>query len=152
MKAAQERSRHRVGALVLIVLAGAMWLAAIPAMAQELDRNFDQLNARIMAALMQGWSEIVAGVTADPAFLDGEQGQALMHRQEMLTMVRYQMMEVMRGPVPGGPEGQEMGPPGSYEFIGWQEPNVSYWVLDTRNGRMMLRRIPPREEEERGEG
>ena len=155
MTSAQGQLRRLAGGVALVVFAAVLWTAAPPAFAQGEgpDVTIDRLNALIMQQLAGVWSQMVQVVTQDPGFMDTEQWQALMARQQALIGIRYAMAEGMRGPGPGGPEmGPGTGPGGTYQFVSWAEADRTYWVLDTRNGRMLLRETPPPPERDEGQG
>jgi len=132
----------------LCVLAVGLLTTAAPAQEGELEIGIDQLHHNMMSQLAGIWSQLVQGVAQDTEFLDSAQGQALMERQEALMQIRWMMMEGM------SPPGREMGMddrPGSegcFEFVSWIELDRTYWVLDTRTGRMHPRECPEREMDE----
>jgi hypothetical protein len=138
--------------LVCVVVVG-WWLTASSVSAQpEAAVGVDRLNEQIMSVLVGVWSQLVQGVMEDPGFLDTAKAEELLARQEALMAIRWGMMETLRGP---REEGGGPGGVGAYEFVSWFEMDRTYWVVDTRNGRLQFREaqeIPMEEAEEEDEG
>jgi len=141
MRARRWPWRTPLGAVTLAFVVAVSWgLTASSVSAQpQAAVGVDRLNDQIMGALVGVWSQLVQGVMENPGFLDTAQAEELLLRQEALMEIRWGMMEAMRGP---GDEGRGPGAVGAYEFVSWFEGERTYWVLDTRTGRVVVREWP----------
>ena len=141
MRARRWFWRIPLGARTLVsVVVVAWWLTASSVSAQsEAALGVDRLNDQIMGALVGVWSQLVQGVMKDPGFFDTAQAEELLFKQEALMDIRWGMMEALRGPMD---EGGGPGAVGAYQFVSWFDANHTYWVLDTRTGRIVVREWP----------
>ena len=141
MRARRWPWRTPLGAVTLAFMVAVSWgLTASSVSAQpQAAVGVDRLNEQIMGALVGVWSQLVQGVMENPDFLDTAQAEELLLKQDALMDIRWGMMEAMRGP---RDEGRGPGAVGAYEFVSWFDANRTYWVLDTRTGRMDARECP----------
>ncbi len=125
-------------AIGALALAAGLGRGQPTAPADDTLLNPKALMQQVMVDLVQAWAEIAQQVSQDPMFLESPEAQPLFRRAESLQMVLHQMAAALR------PEGPDPGPEenGRFQFVEWQDPATSYWVLDTRTGDLHLRDAP----------